>query len=237
MHECEKFACYVVDTTACCYLAILDDVIMAFHNNVYTSYLSEIYPGCWTCWKVCHWQPVAHKYESMTSLLWEYTSSPLVCFHIHLIPPLHAWENVILFVPSSACHYTGLACPATQPTLTSDVVCQELLPPSQCTQWRLSYTCNVPSNLIIWRSSFATDDFSVAYVTTITMPSWTIQGVDFTENHSMDPTCLNSTLTMTGENVTRLNGTLLWCMDSSSADSVTILIPGEMLSPVVLQNC
>ena len=131
-------------------------------------------------------------------------------------------KNMLCF-----CH-TGQQCPVTQPTITAYVICPVSPPPSQGPPWGLSYTCNDPGDFVIWSSSFISGDFGVTYMSGESIPSLTVRGVYVIERHTSDSSCINSTLTFTGTNLTALNGTSLNCKSGpASSSTIRISIPGE----------
>ena len=128
---------------------------------------------------------------------------------------------------------TGSQCPAvTEPIITSQVICQVSPPPSQGPPWGVSYTCNVPDGIIHWSSSILAGDETITFGSSniAVNPSSNLMGlVNIAESHTTMPMCLNSTLTLTGTNLTAVNGESLSCRnnDNSKLRTITIAIPSK----------
>ena len=119
-------------------------------------------------------------------------------------------------------------CPVSVPTIvsssSSDDICRVI------SQETLTYTCNNDDNDLVWRSSVFSNDFVVAAGAVATLPSSTISGVTFAENNNNNVSCLNSTLTLSGNltSLTALNGVTLSCTaGGETPSSVTIMIPSK----------
>ena len=120
--------------------------------------------------------------------------------------------------------YAG-QCPVSQPAISSSVVCDT----SGVT---LTYICNVPGVFLIWTSSLfsaGNNEFSVIS-SNGNNPSvgLAVSGVTAMETHPQS-SCLNSTLTFSGTNLTALNGVTLKCRENDIAinDTVTISVPSK----------
>ena len=119
-------------------------------------------------------------------------------------------------------------CPVSVPTIvsssSSDDICQVV------SQETLTYTCINDDNVLIWRSSVFANNIIVAAEAMVTLPSSTISGVTFTENNNNNVSCLNSTMTFSGNltSLTALNGVTLSCTaGGETPSSVTIMIPSK----------
>ena len=115
-------------------------------------------------------------------------------------------------------------CPVSRPTITPQVICQVSPPPSQGLSWGVSYTCNDPGNIVIWSGAAIDGDFAVSRWSGVTTPVLTISGVVVTENHTSNPTCINSTLIFRGQNLNALDGLALSCRYQTEA-TIAIMIP------------
>lgn len=121
--------------------------------------------------------------------------------------------------------YAGQCPVSSQPAISSNVVCDT----SGVT---LTYICNTPTNALIWASTLFTGNNELTVVhfggdnPNVVL---TVSGVTAMETHTRQTTCLNSTLTFTGTNLTALNGVTLKCRESDVAinDTVTISVPSK----------
>ena len=124
---------------------------------------------------------------------------------------------------------TGQQCPVTQPTITSDVICQVSQQSSRSPLWGVSYTCNDPGGTIYWTGSIIAHEVTIAAQSGETVVSLTgVSGLSVTETHTTESSCINSTLTFTGDNLAALDGATLNCRGNNIMDraSNTIAIPG-----------
>ena len=122
-------------------------------------------------------------------------------------------------------------CPVSAPTIvsssSSDDICRVV------SQETLTYTCNNDDNDLTWTSSVFDSDYVVIitpFSLPASIPSSTVSGVNFTENNNNDGSCLNSTLTFSGNltSLTALNGVALNCTDHGvTPSSVTFMIPSK----------
>ena len=117
----------------------------------------------------------------------------------------------------------------TQPTITSNVICQVSPPPSQGPPWGVSYTCNDPGNIVFWTGSFFPGEETVSTSSGNINFNDGDSGVNIMESHTNDTTCINSTLILTGNNLTVLNGATLNCRGTGGTDMITIIIPSKNL--------
>ena len=124
-------------------------------------------------------------------------------------------------------HYTHAGqCPVSRPAISSSVVCDT-------SGVMLTFICNAPGNLLIWTSSLfsAGNDELPVISGSGDNPSvgLAVSGVAAMETHTRQATCLNSTLTFTGTNLTALNGVTLKCreLDIAINDTVTISVPSK----------
>ena len=124
-------------------------------------------------------------------------------------------------------------CPVSVPTIvsssSSDDICQVV------SKETLTYTCNNDGASIVWTSSVFDGNYAVVVGVPVSIPSSTVSGVTFTENNNNDATCLNSTLTFSGNLtlLTALNGITLSCTTSGQTpSSVTIMIPSKQATCV-----
>ena len=113
-----------------------------------------------------------------------------------------------------------------QTKIKAQVICQVSPSPSHGPPWGVSYTCSDPGGVVIWSGAVIVGDYVVAHSSGNTSPSLTISGVDVTENHSSDPTFINSTLTFTGFNLYAINGLTLSCRFHKKT-TVSIMIPSR----------
>ena len=124
----------------------------------------------------------------------------------------------------------GQECPVTQPTITSDVVCQVSPTFSQNPLQGVSYTCNDAGGIIYWTGSIIAHEVTIAAQSGQTVVSLTgVSGVSVTETHTTESSCINSTLNFTGDNLAALNGATLNCRGSMANVSTTIFVPGKEL--------
>ena len=117
----------------------------------------------------------------------------------------------------------------TQPTITPDVICQVSPTLSQNPLQGVSYTCNDPGGIIYWTGSIIAQEVTVSAQSGKTVVSLTgVSGVSVTETHTTESSCINSTLTFTGNNLAALDGAVLNCRGNNIMDraSSTIAIPG-----------
>ena len=114
----------------------------------------------------------------------------------------------------------------SQPTITSQVLCQVSPLPSQGPPWGVSYTCNDPQSIVHWSGPAIVGDFTVSRWSGSATPTLTVSGVSVSETHTSDATCINSTLTFSGQNLNVLDGLALSCRFYSTA-TITIMIPRE----------
>ena len=124
-------------------------------------------------------------------------------------------------------------CPVSVPTIvsssSSDDICLVV------SQETLNYICISDDNALVWRSSVFSNDFIVVVGVSVITPSSTVSGVTFTQNNNNDATCLNSTLTFSGNltSLTTLNGVTLNCTSTGETpSSVTIMIPSKQATCV-----
>ena len=125
-------------------------------------------------------------------------------------------------------------CPVSVPTIvsssSSDDICRVV------SQETLTYTCNNDDNDLTWRSSVFDSDFNVIAGSMGSLPSSTVSGVTIAENNNGDGSCLNSTLTFSGNltSLIALNGVPLRCTATGqTSSSVTIMIPSKCLGSTV----
>ena len=125
-------------------------------------------------------------------------------------------------------------CPVSVPTIvsssSSDDICRVV------SQETLTYTCNNDNVALTWRSSVFDSDVNVIAGSMVSLPSSTISGVTFTENNNNNVSCLNSTMTFSGNltSLTALNGVTLSCTaGGETPSSVTIMIPSKCLGSTV----
>ena len=121
-------------------------------------------------------------------------------------------------------YITAGQCPVSQPTITSQVLCQVSPSPSQGPSWGVSYTCNDPQSIVIWSGAAIVEDFTVSRWSSGASPVLAISGITVTEAHTSDSTCINSTLTFYGLNLNALDGLAISCRYYSTA-TTTIMIP------------
>ena len=117
----------------------------------------------------------------------------------------------------------------TQPTITPDVLCQVSPPPSQGPTWGVSYTCNDPGDIIFWFGSILVGEVTITPGSRTTVPGLAVSGVNVSESHTSQDSCINSTLTFTGSNLAALNGGTLTCRNAAVNDSITIMLPSKTL--------
>ena len=119
--------------------------------------------------------------------------------------------------------YTGQNCsgfdtgiPVIKAAVNCDNVTSNLL--------RVSYKCSIKDHpVVIWDGSFFNDEVTV---TSTANPEirLSIFGLSAEENHILDDSCFQSTLTFTGSNVAKLHNETLSCRTSEVA-SIAVLIP------------
>ena len=107
-----------------------------------------------------------------------------------------------------------------------------------CQQGSLSYTCS-GLNAVIWTSSVLTNAITVIGEMPPFIPPLNIAGVTLVENHNIDGSCINSTLTFiqTSTSLAALNGTMLICgAPGVSTDMITIVVPAGNLNVLSAVN-
>ena len=135
-----------------------------------------------------------------------------------------------------ACSLAG-QCTVSAPTITgsnSDDICLV------ASRGSLTYTCTYAGNSVFWETSSSVFNMPINILAGVPTPANAqseVGGVDLTEDHNANTTCITSTLTFNGSLASlqsELNGSLLVC-DVSGPDStnVTILVPGT--SPNLVQ--
>ena len=103
-------------------------------------------------------------------------------------------------------------------------------------QETLTYICINDNNNLVWVSSVFDANYAVVVGVTVSIPSSTVSGVTFTEINNNDATCVNSTMTFSGNltSLTALNGVTLRCTTAGQIpSSVTIVIPSKWVIPRV----
>ena len=101
-------------------------------------------------------------------------------------------------------------------------------------QETLTYTCINDDDDLTWSSSVFHNNYALI-VSPFSIPpsmqsSTDVSGVTFTESNNNDNSCLNSTLTFSGDlkSLTALNGIILNCTDyGETPSSVTFMIPSK----------
>lgn len=98
-------------------------------------------------------------------------------------------------------------------------------------------TCTNHGNHLVWRSAIFDTDLIVAAGVKPPLPSSTISGVMFKEMNNNNGTCINSTLTFTG-NLKGLNKKTLNCTTGleDRKTSYTIIIPSKQTNHLVWQT-
>ena len=153
-----------------------------------------------------------------------FSTKLVCCCHCSVICLLKSIEEVDdLLITCSAGQ-----CPVSVPTIvsssSSDDICRVV------SQESLTFTCVNDGGALFWRSSVFNADFTVVVGASVPAPSSTVSGVAFTESNNNDATCLNSTMTFSGNlaSLTALNGVTLNCSSPEETPSfVTIMIPSK----------
>ena len=127
-------------------------------------------------------------------------------------------------------HHTGQQCPVTQPTIIPAVHCQVSPPPSQGPPWGVNFTCNDPGGIIFWSGSFTFGVAMISHASSAAPIPVGVSGVSVIESHTTKPSCINSTLTFTGNNLAALNGATIICGNGGTVnDTVTFMLPSKTL--------
>ena len=142
---------------------------------------------------------------------------------------------LVNIVVTCARFHTGQTCPVTQPTISTSVRCQS---PTDIT---VNYTCNHADIVIIWASTIlgGTGEITVSTGSAnnpdVPLDSG-ITGVMAAEMHTTGSGCINSTLTITGNNLISLDGKSLTCRQGGNSHTVNISISELATDHITLRN-
>lgn len=134
----------------------------------------------------------------------------------------------ILLYAGQNCSGSDTDIPVIQSVVKCDNMTSNLL--------RVSYKCSIrDEKLVIWGGSFFRNEVTV---TNTAKPEirLNISGLSVEENHILDNTCFQSTLTFTGINIAKLHNLTLSCRTATVASIAVLIPPRELFKQGCVSN-